>query len=199
MSESELPIPPAAVAEHTAGNVPTLGAMDLALIGLVTIWGVNFVVVKAAVAQFLPLGFTALRFVFAATMLTAAAALAGLSFRVSRADLGRLALLGLVGNILYQPMFVIGLAHTTAGNSSIILASAPVIVAVESHFLRCVYQPDPDHRHAHGRHLPRRAHHGAANCGRGLCIGWDCVDTGEGVEHGSLDDSPLACYNAANL
>jgi drug/metabolite transporter (DMT)-like permease len=41
-----------------------------------------------------------------------------------------------VGNILYQPMFVIGLAHTTAGNSSIILASAPVIVAVESHFLR---------------------------------------------------------------
>lgn len=136
MSESELPVPPAAVAEHTAGNVPTLGAMDLALIGLVTIWGVNFVVVKAAVAQFLPLGFTALRFVFAATMLTAAAALAGLSFRVSRADLGRLALLGLVGNILYQPMFVIGLAHTTAGNSSIILASAPVIVAVESHFLR---------------------------------------------------------------
>ena len=136
MSESELPVPPAAVAEHTAGNVPTLGAVDLALIGLVTIWGVNFVVVKAAVAQFLPLGFTALRFVFAATMLTAAAALAGLSFRVSRADLGRLALLGLVGNILYQPMFVIGLAHTTAGNSSIILASAPVIVAVESHFLR---------------------------------------------------------------
>ena len=136
MSGSELPVPPAAVAEHTAGNVPTLGAMDLALIGLVTIWGVNFVVVKAAVAQFLPLGFTALRFVFAATMLTAAAALAGLSFRVSRADLGRLALLGLVGNILYQPMFVIGLAHTTAGNSSIILASAPVIVAVESHCLR---------------------------------------------------------------
>ena len=75
MSESELPVPPAAVAEHTAGNVPTLGAVDLALIGLVTIWGVNFVVVKAAVAQFLPLGFTALRFVFAATMLTAAAAL----------------------------------------------------------------------------------------------------------------------------
>ena len=136
MSESELPVPPAAVAEHTAGNVPTLGAMDLALIGLVTIWGVNFVVVKAAVAQFLPLGFTALRFVFAAALLMAAAALAGLSLRVSRADLGRLALLGLVGNILYQPMFVLGLARTTAGNSSILLASAPVIVAVESHFLR---------------------------------------------------------------
>jgi len=136
MSESELPVPPTAVAEYTAGNAPAFGAMDLALIGLVTIWGVNFVVVKAAVAQFLPLGFTALRFVFAAALLMAAAALAGLSLRVSRADLGRLALLGLVGNILYQPMFVVGLARTTAGNSSILLASAPVIVAVESHFLR---------------------------------------------------------------
>jgi drug/metabolite transporter (DMT)-like permease len=135
MSESELPVSTAAV-ERTVRNVSTFGRMDLALIGLVTIWGVNFVVVKAAVTQFLPLGFTALRFAFASALLVGATALAGLSLRVSRADLGRLALLGLVGNVLYQPMFVIGLAHTTAGNASIILASAPVIVAVESHFLK---------------------------------------------------------------
>src|SRR5574342_28771 len=30
----------------------------------------------------------------------------------------------------------VGLAHTSAGNSSILLASAPVIVAIESHFLK---------------------------------------------------------------
>jgi drug/metabolite transporter (DMT)-like permease len=135
MNESELPAS-AALSERAARSIAPFGAMDLALIGLVTIWGVNFVVIKAAVAEILPLGFTALRFTFASAMLVAAAALAGLSLRVSRADLGRLALLGLVGNVLYQPMFVIGLAHTTAGNSSIILASAPVIVAVESHFLK---------------------------------------------------------------
>ena len=60
MSESELSVSTAAV-ERTVRNVSTFGRMDLALIGLVTIWGVNFVVVKAAVTQFLPLGFTTLR------------------------------------------------------------------------------------------------------------------------------------------
>jgi drug/metabolite transporter (DMT)-like permease len=128
-SESDLP----ALADTAA---PAFNKIDLALIGLVMIWGMNFVVVKTAVTQFLPLGFTALRFAFAGVVLLVVAALTGLRLRVSRADLGRLALLGLVGNILYQVFFVVGLAHTTAGNSSLILASVPAIVAVENHFLK---------------------------------------------------------------
>ena len=128
-SESDL----SALADTAA---PAFGKIDLALIGVVMIWGMNFVVVKTAVTQFLPLGFTALRFAFAGVVLLVVAALTGLRLRVSRADLGRLALLGLVGNILYQVLFVVGLAHTTAGNSSLILASVPAIVAVENHFLK---------------------------------------------------------------
>lgn len=128
MSESELPLPAVAASAFSK--------TDLALLAQMMIWGANFVVVKAAVGQFLPLSFTALRFAFAAMALVTITALAGLRLRVSRADLGRLALLGLVGNILYQVLFVVGLAHTTAGNSSLILASVPAIVAVENHFLK---------------------------------------------------------------
>jgi len=118
-----------------AHAAPPFGLVDVALIGLMTVWGANFVVVKAAVAQFRPLAFTALRFAIAGVVLLVVLVLLRVSLRVSRADLGRLALLGLVGNILYQPLFVIGISHTTAGNSALILAAAPVLVALENHVL----------------------------------------------------------------
>jgi drug/metabolite transporter (DMT)-like permease len=119
----------------TAPAAPPFGLVDVALIGLMAIWGANFVVVKAAVTQFLPLAFTALRFALAGLVLLAVLIFNRVSLRVSRADLGRLALLGLVGNIIYQPLFVLGIARTTAGNSALILAASPVAVAIENHLL----------------------------------------------------------------
>jgi drug/metabolite transporter (DMT)-like permease len=38
-----------------------------------------------------------------------------------------------IGNVAYQPLFVLGLDHSTAGNSAIILASTPALVALFSH------------------------------------------------------------------
>jgi len=130
MSQTTLP-----ARRESASAAPAFGWVDLAVIVLVVIWGTNFVVVKAAVAQMRPLAFTALRFTLAALVLLSLVALNRLSLRRARADLWRLALLGLVGNMLYQPLFILGLTRTTAGNSSIILAAAPMIVAVEAHFL----------------------------------------------------------------
>ena len=39
-------------------------------------------------------------------------------------------MLGVVGNTCYQLAFILGLAHTTATNSSLILATVPTVVAV---------------------------------------------------------------------
>jgi drug/metabolite transporter (DMT)-like permease len=44
--------------------------------------------------------------------------------------LRRLVVLGVVGNTLYQLCFILGLAHTSATNSSLILATVPTVVAV---------------------------------------------------------------------
>ena len=42
----------------------------------------------------------------------------------------RLVVLGIIGNTCYQLLFVLGLAHTTATNSALIVATVPTVVAV---------------------------------------------------------------------
>ncbi len=122
-------------AEPRPGAYAGLGAIDLALIGTAVVWGANFVVIKAAVQHFLPLTFTALRFAVATLALVALAAARGWP-KLGRRDLARLGLLGLVSNVAYQPLYVVGLAHTTTGNSALIIASTPALVAVLGHLLR---------------------------------------------------------------
>jgi drug/metabolite transporter (DMT)-like permease len=105
-------------------------APELGMLLVVLIWGANFSVVKAALAEIPPLAFTALRFAIATLLL-----LLLLTVREGRSALaqaGNLKLvgLGLVGNTLYQLFFIIGLARTTAANSALLIASTPVLVAL---------------------------------------------------------------------
>jgi len=97
---------------------------------VVLIWGANFSIVKATLAEIPPLGFTALRFAIASTLLLVillategASALRGLG------DL-RLIGLGIVGNTFYQLLFILGLFVTTAANSALLIASTPVLVVL---------------------------------------------------------------------
>jgi drug/metabolite transporter (DMT)-like permease len=94
------------------------------------IWGLNFSITKLAIAQMPPLAFTAVRFATAS----------GLLWLILRASEGprpvtgpvllRLVVLGVLGNTLYQLVFIVGLARTTASNSALILAMMPMTVAV---------------------------------------------------------------------
>jgi drug/metabolite transporter (DMT)-like permease len=94
------------------------------------IWGVNFSVTKIAIRQMPALPFTAIRFAAASLLLwIALRALEGPA-ALSWAALRRLVVLGIVGNTLYQLAFVVGLEHTTATNSSLIIATVPTVVAV---------------------------------------------------------------------
>ena len=94
------------------------------------IWGVNFSVTKIAIGQIPALPFTAIRFALASLLLWLV--LRGLEgpATLSRATFRRLVVLGIVGNTLYQLAFVVGLAYTTATNSSLIIATVPMVVAV---------------------------------------------------------------------
>ncbi|MBI3359514.1 MAG: DMT family transporter [Chloroflexi bacterium] len=117
--------------EAAAGFTST----DLTLLCVVSIWGINVVVVKAALVTFSPLAFNGLRFLLAPTLLVVFYALRGGSFLVTRRDALALIGLGLLGTTAYQLFFIHGLARTTAGNTALIQAALPVIVAAESHFL----------------------------------------------------------------
>jgi len=96
---------------------------------MAAIWGANFVVVKYATHIFSPEAFTGLRVVVAAVFLVMFALARG-GFSLSRNDVIRLLLLGVIGNGLYQLLFVHGVARTRAGNASLIVGAAPAFIAL---------------------------------------------------------------------
>jgi drug/metabolite transporter (DMT)-like permease len=106
---------------------------DALLVVMVIIWGVNFIIIKAAMREIPPLAFNALRFTLASLTVAAFARLTGARLP-DRADLKRLALLGLLGNSIYQIGFIEGIARTRAGNAALLMAAVPVQTAILSHF-----------------------------------------------------------------
>ena len=105
------------------------GLADILLIIIATIWGINVVVVKAALTELGPLPFNSLRFLIAAALSWALLRATGAKLLPERADIPRLAILGLVGHTLYQALFISGIDLTTAGNTALLLATIPVWVA----------------------------------------------------------------------
>jgi drug/metabolite transporter (DMT)-like permease len=94
------------------------------------IWGVNFSVMKLAIGQIPALPFTAIRFVLASLLLWLVLRLTEGAVHLPREDTRRLYVLGVVGNTCYQLAFILGLARTSATNSSLILATVPTVVAL---------------------------------------------------------------------
>lgn len=99
---------------------------------MVVIWGVNFAVVKRALGAFEPLAFNALRFAIAAAFVYAVLRRGGPLRVPERRDVPRILLLGLLGNVLYQMAFILGLDRTRAGNASVMLALTPVFTGLLS-------------------------------------------------------------------
>ena len=108
---------------------------DLLMLAVVTIWGINFSVLKLALADFSPLAFNALRFSAATVLTLTILRLRGESFSLTRRDLPPIFGLGLLGHTLYQVIFINGLARTSPSNSSLLMATSPIWVAVYGHLL----------------------------------------------------------------
>lgn len=104
--------------------------VDLGLLVTIVIWGVNYAAIKAALRELDPYVFNAVRFVMATLTLAALARGRGAMPRIPRHDLAKLALLGILGNTLYQVIFIQGIARTTAANASLIMSSCPMLVAL---------------------------------------------------------------------
>jgi drug/metabolite transporter (DMT)-like permease len=124
--------PPAAAAGSTAagptpGTPSTLGT-ELGLAAMILIWGVNFAVVKRALDVFEPLGFNALRYLLASVFVLVVLGARGKLSLPAREDLPRIVILGLIGNLVYQMAFILGLERTRAGNASLLLALVPVFI-----------------------------------------------------------------------
>lgn len=112
------------------------GFIDLALLAMTAIWGVNAVVVKTTYVQIPPLVFMTLRFMVAGAMLLIVLWSVEHSLHVARRDWALLIAAGMVGTGFYQPLFLTGLALTTASNTSLLIATSPAFVALLNWLLR---------------------------------------------------------------
>jgi drug/metabolite transporter (DMT)-like permease len=96
---------------------------------VMVLWGLNFIVVKAALAALPPVGFTFLRFVLASITLFVLLRWREGSVGLPRRDLVAICALGALGFGIYQILWTTGLTSVPAGDSALLIASTPVLVA----------------------------------------------------------------------
>lgn len=102
---------------------------ELAVLGVMVLWAFNFIVVKSALAVLPPVGFTFLRFAMASTTLLLLLRWREGSVGLPRRDLVAICGLGAVGFGIYQILWTTGLKQIAAGDSALIIAATPVLVA----------------------------------------------------------------------
>jgi drug/metabolite transporter (DMT)-like permease len=111
------------------------GMTDAGLVLMAIIWGVNYSVVKAGLESLPPLAFNGARMLLAAVVLFVVASLARDATWPSWRDTKVLLALGVLGNGLYQLLFIFGLARTRAGVAALIVAAGPAWIAIISRLL----------------------------------------------------------------
>ena len=108
----------------------------LALVMLIFIWAANFSVVKFALHDMAPLAFNGLRFALASSLLWLSLKVTGRTVAIDRRYWPALIGLGLLGNTVYQVLFIYGIDWTLAGNASLMLATTPIFTTLLSALFR---------------------------------------------------------------
>src|SRR5205085_8836775 len=115
---------------------PGFGLTDVSLLLMALIWGVNYTSVKYATSVIEPLAFNGVRVTLAAISLVLIAQVATRFFTIepegwpSARDAIALLLLGMLGNGVYQILFVEGIARTRAGDAALLISAAPAFIAI---------------------------------------------------------------------
>jgi drug/metabolite transporter (DMT)-like permease len=122
------PATPVPVIEETKS--PGFGATDLLLLLMAALWGGNFFALQYGASSVPPLAFNAARMIVGAIALSLVILFTVKEPWPSRADTLRLLGCGVVGNGVYQVLFMLGLARARSGSASLILAASPAVLAV---------------------------------------------------------------------
>src|SRR6478609_2727593 len=95
-----------------------------AMLTVVAIWACNFIAMRWVLEEVPLLAVGALRFLAAGILLLVVLRVAEGGVGVPRALWGRIFILGVIGNSVYQTLFMVALHRTTVGNTAILLATA---------------------------------------------------------------------------
>jgi phosphoglycolate phosphatase len=119
----------AARTDDVSAARPRFGATDLMMLAVACIWGANFTVVKYGTHVLAPLAFNGVRVALAALALSLIALLRRGPWPSAR-ELGTLLAIGMIGNGLYQVLFVEGIARTRASDAALVISAGPAFVAL---------------------------------------------------------------------
>jgi drug/metabolite transporter (DMT)-like permease len=126
----ETPVTIAPTPVSKAGAPAKFGATDIGLVLMAAIWGAHYTVIKYGLQTMAPFTFSALRMVSALIILVALAATVRDTPRPSWRDIKVMMALGLLGNGVYQLLFMIAMTETRAGIAALIIAASPAWVAI---------------------------------------------------------------------
>jgi drug/metabolite transporter (DMT)-like permease len=110
--------------------------LNLRLLFVALVWGINFSAAKFALADFHPLVFTVVRFSFAALFLIAVMLVNREPLFIERQDRFAIIRLGFIGITLYNVFFMYGLKYTSAANSALLISMSPLCGALINAALR---------------------------------------------------------------
>jgi drug/metabolite transporter (DMT)-like permease len=118
-----------AITPRTTHTRARIARIDALLLLMALIWAVNYSVLKYGTRLLSPLAYNGVRIPLASMLQLLLAR--GMRVRpVSRRDAIMLVLLGLIGNGVYQVLFILGVARTRVATTVLILASGPALVAI---------------------------------------------------------------------
>ncbi len=106
------------------------GTIDVLLLLMAALWGANFFAVQYGTAHMPGLAFNTSRMALGATVMLLIALATVRDPWPSRADTIRLLAYGIIGNGIYQYLFVQGLSRARGGSASLILAASPAALAI---------------------------------------------------------------------
>jgi len=113
-----------------------LGATDFFMLLTVLFWALNFSFIKIALREFSPLGFNGIRLFLASLILLFIILISKEGLSIDRSDFWKYVFLGIIGNTVFQMLFIHGINWTSASNTSIVMAMTPVFVALLSSALK---------------------------------------------------------------
>jgi drug/metabolite transporter (DMT)-like permease len=102
------------------------------MLGAVLLWAVNFSVIKIALREFTPLSFNGPRLTIASFLLLFFLWRKEGRLSLPKSDLWKVAVLGIVGNTIYQLFFINGIDRTTASKTSLVMTITPIFIALLS-------------------------------------------------------------------
>lgn len=104
--------------------------IELLLLSVVLIWGINYTIGKYGLEEFTAVEFTALRMMAAAPLLILITFYMEKSLYMERRDIPRLIAVSMVGIVFYQTLFMETIKYTSATNASLLISLSPIFTTI---------------------------------------------------------------------